>query len=202
MTLTLQSLIFYFFSATAVLSALGVVLSKNAVRSVLFLVFTFFCMAVNWMLLEAEFLAIALVLVYVGAVMVLFLFVVMMLDIEVPKMQYFVKRWPLSLAIGAIFIGLMAYVLNQHIFSSEVVVAPPPRPVDFSHVKALGQLLYSDYLIPFEVAGVVLLVAMVAAIGLTFRGPQMTKTQKNEQQIMVKKKDRLTVLKMQAEKRP
>lgn len=200
--MTIQQLVFYSFSALAILSGILVILSKNPVRSVLYLVFTFFCMAGLWMLLESEFLAIVLVLVYVGAVMVLFLFVVMMLDIEAPKLQGpFVRHWPVGLLVSGILLTLLVYIVGKNHFGLEMVSIPSPKPSDYSHVKVLGTLLYSDYLLPFEIAGVILLVAMIAAIGLTFRGPRNTKTQKPGMQALVKKAQRLSILKMATEER-
>ena len=202
MSLTLQQLIFYGFSFLAVISASAVVVAKNPVRSALFLVLTFLCMAVNWMLLEAEFLAIVLILVYVGAVMVLFLFVVMMIDIEAPKLfGSLVRFWPVSILIGGGLLAIMVVAVQQKIFTVDVLPPPELRPADFSHVKAVAELLYSEYLLPFEVAGVILLVAMISAIGLTFRGAQTSKAQNIGQQVQVRKSDRLQILKMEAEKK-
>ena len=193
---SIQQLIFYFFSSLAILASSMVVISKNSVRAVLFLVFTFFCMAVQWLLLEAEFLAIALVVVYVGAVMVLFLFVVMMLDIEAPKIKKatFVRHWVVGLLISCLMLVLILFTIH-HYFT---LLPPQPFPTDYSNVKAIGTLLYSDYLLPFEVAGVILLVGMIAAISLTFRGPR-AKKQIGAQQVAVKKGDRLRIVNMPSE---
>jgi NADH-quinone oxidoreductase subunit J len=199
--MTIQQLVYYSLAALAVFSSCMVVISKNSVRSVLYLVFTFFCTAGIWMLLESEFLAIVLVLVYVGAVMVLFLFVVMMLDIEAPKMtDSFVKHWPIGLLVSGLLLGLMFVAVGQRHFGLDEVAMPIPKPSDYSNVKSLGNLLYTDYLLPFEIAGVILLVAMIAAIGLTFRGPRETKTQKPNMQILANKASRLRIVKMQSEK--
>ncbi|MBS0288041.1 MAG: NADH-quinone oxidoreductase subunit J [Proteobacteria bacterium] len=199
--MTFEQLVFYTFSFMAIVSALMMILSKNAVRSVLYLVFTFFCMAGIWMLLESEFLAIVLVLVYVGAVMVLFLFVVMMLDMEAPLMrESLVKHWPIGAVVASITIALLIMSLNKQQFGLEEATAYVPHASDYSHVKALGTLLYTDYLLPFEIAGILLLVAMVAAIGLTFRGPRDTKTQKPSLQTQVRKENRLRIVKMATSK--
>lgn len=201
MILTLNELVFYFCSFIAVASAISVVTAKNPVQAVLFLVLTFFSMAANWMLLEAEFLAITLVLVYVGAVMVLFLFVVMMIDIEQAGLKKaFVRFWPISILVSFLFIGLMWYVLS-HSLSLEAFSTPSPKPADYSHVKVVAKLMFSDFLLPFEIAGVILLVAMIAAIGLTFRGAQTPKTQRIGEQVQVRKADRLQVIKMSAQER-
>lgn len=197
---TIEQLVFYFFSTLAILSASMVVISKNSVRAVLFLIFSFFCMAGLWMLAQSEFLAIVLVLVYVGAVMVLFLFVVMMLDVEAPQLQGpFVFYWPLGLIVAGLMLAMMVIAVGTHHFGLEHVPAPPALPENYSSVKTLGELLYSNYLLPFEIAGVILLVAMVAAIGLTFRGPRGTKTQKVAKQIAVTKQDRLKIISMPTE---
>ncbi|MFI4937294.1 MAG: NADH-quinone oxidoreductase subunit J [Candidatus Berkiellales bacterium] len=199
--MTFQQLAFYSFAILAVLSAMMVITSKNSVRAVLFLVFAFFCTAGVWMILESEFLAIVLVLVYVGAVMVLFLFVVMMLDLEAPKMTGpFVRYWPLGILVTGVLLTILGLTVGQQHFGLEVIPAPTPKGVDYSHVKVLGTLLYTDYLFPFEVAGVILLVAMIAAIGLTFRGPRTPKGQKVDQQVAVRKTDRLRIVSMPSEK--
>ncbi len=194
--MTFTQLVFYAFSMVAVLASLMMILSKNPVRSVLYLVLTFFCMAGVWMLLESEFLSIVLVLVYVGAVMVLFLFVVMMLDMEAPLIkESLVRHWPIGAIAASVTIALLIMFLGKEHFGLEAAVTTP-QTADYSHVKALAQLLYSDFLLPFEVAGILLLVAMIAAIGLTFRGPRDTKTQKPSEQANVKKHDRLKIVKM------
>lgn len=196
----MESLIFYFFSTLAVASASMVILSKNAVRSVLYLIFTFFCMAGLWMLLQSEFLAIVLVLVYVGAVMVLFLFVVMMLDIEAPIAQgALVRYWPLGLLMSGLLLSVMVFIVGKHHFGIAAFPLPPALPSDYSHVKALGRVLYTDFLVPFEVAGTLLLVAMIAAIGLTFRGTRSVRTQRADEQIRVTKHERLRIVHVPAQ---
>lgn len=203
MTITFQQIVFYIFSALAILSAIMVIVSQNPVKAVLFLVFSFFCMAGIWMLLESEFLSIVLVLVYVGAVMVLFLFVVMMLDSEVEDLRKpFVKHWPVGLMIAVLMVGIMLMVVGKQHFGLDQFPIPSAFPTDYSNVKALATLLYSDYLLPFEIAGVILLVAMIAAIGLTFRGPRSSKTQQVSLQTQVTKQQRLTIVKMASEGAP
>lgn len=195
--ISIQQIVFYAFSIFAIVSAAMVVISKNSVRAVLFLIFSFFCMAGLWMLLQSEFLAIVLVLVYVGAVMVLFLFVVMMLDIEAPQRQGpFVFYWPLGLIVAGCMLTLMVMAVGRHHFGLDIIAAPPALPADYSHVKVLGKLLYSDFLLPFEIAGVILLVAMIAAIGLTFRGAKNAKSQNMSKQSLVTKRDRLRIISM------
>ncbi|HRE31298.1 MAG TPA: NADH-quinone oxidoreductase subunit J, partial [Candidatus Berkiella sp.] len=141
-------------------------------------------------------LSIVLVLVYVGAVMVLFLFVVMMLDVEIDNKKPFVKHWPIGLLIAAVMVGVMGMVVGAQHFGLEKIPMPEAFPKDYSHVKALASLLYSHYLLPFEISGIILLVAMIAAIGLTFRGPRDSKTQKVNLQTQVTKQQRLTIVKM------
>jgi NADH-quinone oxidoreductase subunit J len=199
-TITIPQLIFYFFSSLALMSAAMVVISKNTVRSVLYLIFSFFCTAGLWMLMQSEFLAIILVLVYVGAVMVLFLFVVMMIDVEAPQLQGpFVRYWPFAIIAAGVMFGLTVYVVGPEHFGLNKVPLPPALPEDYSQVKALGRLLYSDFLLPFEIAGVILLVAMIAAIGLTFRGMHDSLAQKPGQQVRVRKQDRLRIISMPPE---
>jgi NADH-quinone oxidoreductase subunit J len=197
----ISQLVFYVFSALSILMALMVIASKNPVRAVLFLVFTFFCVGALWMLLEAEFLSIVLVLVYVGAVMVLFLFVVMMLDIEAAQIKEpLVKYWPIGAFVACTFLGIMALSVGQRYFGLDSFPATPAVPIDYSNVKAVGGLLYTNFLLPFEIAGVILLVAMIAAIGLAYRGRREARTQNISAQVQVRKRDRLSIIKMPSEK--
>ncbi|MBS0289333.1 MAG: NADH-quinone oxidoreductase subunit J [Proteobacteria bacterium] len=198
----MQQLVFYSFAFVAILSSLMMIFSKNPVRAVLYLVLTFFCMAGVWMLLQSEFLAIVLVLVYVGAVMVLFLFVVMMLDMEAPIIKAtLVRHWPLGVLTASLTIALLIMAVGKQHFGLQEAPMPLPKPADYSHVKALGNLMYTQYLLPFEIAGLILLVGMIAAIGITFRGPRETKIQKPSVQIQVSKQDRLRIVKMPSQKR-
>jgi NADH-quinone oxidoreductase subunit J len=163
------TLLFYIFATITVLAALRVITARNPVHSALFLVLTFVSAACIWMLLQAEFLAIVLVLVYVGAVMVLFLFVVMMLDINLDQMRKgFWRNLPAAAFVGVVVVLELAAVI-MHVFSGVKSADAPVQPAGYSNTKALGKLLYTDYVYPFEVAGVILLVAMVAAIALTLR---------------------------------
>jgi NADH-quinone oxidoreductase subunit J len=183
-------------------AALGVVFSRNPVHAVMFLVLTFFQSACLWLLAEAEFLAIVLVLVYVGAVMVLFLFVVMMLDIEVETIQRSLTRYA-SFGIGVAL--LMAFELVQLIWyrSQDDVVATgfAPTPEGYSNTKALGSVLYTEHVYAFEIAAVILLLAIVAAITLTMRKRPGLKVQNIAKQVAVRAKDRIRVVKMDAEKK-
>lgn len=196
-------LIFYFYAAALVLSALGVVMARNPVYSVLLLVLCFFSCAALWLLLEAEFLAIALVLVYVGAVMVLFLFVVMMLDINIEQMrQGFVKYLAVGVLVASALAALMIWVVGPvgpDILADESLQQAIRHPADYSNTKELGRILYTDYVLPFEIASVILLVAIIAAISLTLRRRPKTKYQTPSNQIKVKREDRLRIIKMDAE---
>jgi len=193
----IETIIFYVFAVGTVISATAVVTVKNPVHAALSLVLTFFTSAVIWLSLEAEFLAIALVLVYVGAVMVLFIFVVMMLDINIARLREgFVRYLPLGLAVAAIMLVLMLNVVTSDIFVLEVGSEPAPKPADYSNTKALGGVLYTEYVFAFEVAAVILLVAIIAAISLTLRKRATTKYQSPSAQIAVRKADRLRIVKM------
>lgn len=198
--MTVIQFIFYLFSALAIGSALAVVCSDNPVRSALCLVLTFFSSAALWMLLESEFLAITLVLVYVGAVMVLFLFVVMMIDIEQPKLQVMAtQHLPLAILVGLSFLGLLGWMLSANQFGLSAFT-PTPRDADYSSIAVLGEELFSHYLFAFEIAGVILLVAIVSAISLTFRGKRSgNKSVSSSAQIRVRKADRLKIISMPAE---
>ncbi len=196
----IETLIFYFFAAVTVGSALAMITLRNPVHAALLLVLTFFSSAFIWMLLEAEFLAITLVLVYVGAVMVLFLFVVMMLDINLAVLREgFARFLPVGAALALILFGMVVYAFRKA--GLDAIGAPASKPADYSNTEALGQVLYTDYVFAFEVAAVILLVAIVAAISLTLRRRGDTKYQNPSEQIRVKKADRLRVIKMEAEKR-
>ncbi len=197
----IEATIFYFFAAVTVLSAASVVTVRNPVYAALFLVLTFFSSAFLWMLLEAEFLAITLVLVYVGAVMVLFLFVVMMLDINIAVLREgFIKFLPIGIALALAMFALIYTVVSGDRFGLESMPDPAPKPEDYSNTKMLGSVLYTDYVLAFEIAAVILLVAIIAAIALTMRKRSETKYQNPSQQIRVRKADRLRVVKMEAEK--
>ena len=193
----MEQLVFYFFSTIALLSATMVIVSKNPVRAVLSLIVSFISMAALWLLLEAEFLAITLVLVYVGAVMVLFLFVIMMLDIELASIREgFSKFLPLGICVSVLVVlGLVAAV-GPESFGLQKYSAPVSHAANFSNIEVLGELLYTQYLYPFEIAGVLLLVAIVAAIRLTFREKQ----KKPEQRLQATKENRLRVLNIKSER--
>lgn len=200
--MTFEQLVFYFFSAVLIFAAAMVVTIRNPVKAALFLVLAFFSAAGLWLLLQAEFLAITLVLVYVGAVMVLFLFVVMMLDINLVRMREgFGEYLPIGGLVALLMVVEMAIILGPTQFGLEHMPAPPDQPADYSNTRELGRLLYTVYVYPFEIAALVLLVAIIAAIALTMRRRPQTKYQDPADQVRVQRKDRVRVLKMPAEKR-
>lgn len=187
---------FYVFAGILVFAALRVITARNPVHAALYLVLSFFSASALWMLLEAEFLAISLVLVYVGAVMVLFLFVVMMVDLNMDKVRAgFWKNLPVAAIVGSLIAFQMSVVLTRGFWDPSAVA---PAQVD-NNTQALGQLLYTEYLYPFEVAALILLVAMVAAIALTLRKRKDTKSQTPSQQVRVKRADRVKLVSMPAD---
>ncbi len=197
--MTFVQFLFYFFAAIQVLAALRVVTVKNPVHAALFLVLTFVSAACMWILLEAEFLGLLLVLVYVGAVMVLFLFVVMMLDVNIAEMREgFASYMPVALVVAIIMVVEMGMVLTQRIFN---VRPPVEKAADVSNTEAIGAVMYTDYVYPFEIAAVILLVAIIAAISLTLRRRSATKYQTPIEQIKVRRNDRVRLVSMKAEKK-
>ena len=187
--------LFYAFGIVLVASAFLVILVRNPVHAALWLVLAFFTAAALWLLLYAEFLAITLVLVYVGAVMVLFLFVVMMLDINIDLLREgFWKALPLAGLVGLLMLAEMVALVVRGTAGEGAAAAGAP-PAGFSNTKALGQVLYTDYVFPFEIAAVILLVAMIAAIGLTMRSRKQTKYQHPSEQLAVTKAERLRIVK-------
>ena len=197
--MTFATFTFYLFAAILVFAGLRVVTARNPVHAALWLVLAFFTAAGLWLLLQAEFLAIALVLVYVGAVMVLFLFVVMMLDVNFDKLrQNFTSYVPLAAIIGAVVLAEMALVITSSAIGANDGAPPPPAG---GNTQALGRLLYVDYVYPFEVAAVVLLVAIIAAIALTHRKRRETKYQDPGEQVKVRREDRVRLVNMPVEKK-
>ncbi|MEW6132289.1 MAG: NADH-quinone oxidoreductase subunit J [Pseudomonadota bacterium] len=195
-----QTFIFYFFSAILLFAGLRVITARNPVHAALYLVLAFFNAAGLWMTLEAEFLAITLVLVYVGAVMVLFLFVVMMLDINLAKLKEgFWDYLPLALPIAILLMLEMAVVLGGRFFGLDKYSVPAAKPADYSNTRELGRLLYTEYVYAFELAAVILLLAIVAAIALTMRKRKDTKYLDPARQVAVKRADRVRLVKMAAE---
>jgi NADH-quinone oxidoreductase subunit J len=202
MPFTPQEMLFYAFGTALVGSATAVVLARNAVHSALFLVLAFVSSACLWVLLQAEFLGIALVLVYVGAVMVLFLFVVMMLDVEVAAVREgLVRNAPFAGLIALLVIVEIGYVVWARKLGVDLIPAPAAKPADWSNTQELGTLIYTEYLYAFEVAGVILLVGIIAAIALTLRRREGTRTQDVAVQVRVKRADRLRVVQVPPEER-
>jgi NADH-quinone oxidoreductase subunit J len=197
--MSFQTFVFYLFAALMIFSGLRVITTRNPVHAALWLVLAFFTAAALWLLLEAEFLAIALVLVYVGAVMVLFLFVVMMLDVNFDALrQHFRSYVPLGVLVGALALLEMALVIVSSAIGGQDTL---PRAPQGSNTRALGRLIYVDYVYPFEIAAVVLLVAIVAAIALTHRKRKATKYQDPGKQVKVRREDRIRIVQVPAEKR-
>ena len=196
----LTEILFYAFAAVLVGAAIGVITSRNPVHSVLFLVLCFFNSAVLWLLIEAEFLAIALVLVYVGAVMVLFLFVVMMLDVNIERMREgFTRHAPLGVIVALIVVVELYYVLWVKRLGIDVTGGVAPLPEGYSNTQAVGAVLYTEYVYPFQLAAVVLLIAIVAAIALTMRRRPGLKTQDVSRQVAVRREDRVRLVKVAPE---
>ncbi len=199
--MTLEKLIFYVLAAVVILAATMVVTRRNPVHSALFLILAFFASSGIWLLAEAEFLAIVLVLVYVGAVMVLFLFVLMMLDIDLAVLRAgFIKLLPLGLIMAIAMAAELILVVGPANFGLDQYAAPARHAADYSNTAELGGVLYTVYMYPFEIAAVILLVAIIAAIGLTMRKRDDTKYLDPGQQVLVKRNDRVRLVSMDAEK--
>jgi NADH-quinone oxidoreductase subunit J len=200
--MSFEKILFYLFAAVLVGAAVMVVTRRNPVHAALFLVLAFFSSAVIWMLAEAEFLAITLVLVYVGAVMVLFLFVVMMLDVNVAAMRAgFIRYLPVGVAVAVIMAVELALVVGPRHFGLAQYAAPAAKAADYSNTETLGMALYTAYLYPFEIAGAILLVAIIAAIRLTLRRRPDTRYLDPSKQVHVRREDRVRLVKMAPEQR-
>src|SRR5918994_579176 len=192
-----ETWLFYAFAAVLLLSGLLVITARNPVHGVLFLVLAFFTAAGIWLLLRAELLAIALVVVYVGAVSVLFLFVVMMLDINIERVREgFWRNLPLAMVVGGILVIEMVFMLGRKIFGA----APTPTPPGYSNTKQLGRVLYTQYAYAFEIAAVLLLVAIIAAIALTLRQRKDSRAQDPGAQVRVRRADRVRLVSMKSER--
>lgn len=197
---SLYQIVFYAFSALLLFSAGMVVSTRHPVRAVLFLVLAFFSSAVLWMLLQAEFLALVLIFVYVGAVMTLFLFVVMMLNLEVvPHHKNWIRYLPLGALVVGVFILFIWHALRQDAFSNTLYPLVM-QPSNYSHTQQVGAVLYTDYVYPFELAAILLLVAIISAIALTFRGIKSRKAQNIPQQLAVRRADRVQLINLPREK--
>jgi NADH-quinone oxidoreductase subunit J len=193
----LEAVVFYAFGGVLLASGLLVITARNPVHGVLFLVLAFFTAAALWLLLRAEFLALTLVVVYVGAVMVLFLFVVMMLDINLERVREgFWRNLPLALVVGGVMVWEMITILAFRIWADE----RRQLPADYSNTRELGRVLYTDYALAFEIAAVILLVAIVAAIALTLRRRKDSRYQDPAQQVKARREERVRLVSMPAEK--
>ena len=196
-----EQIVFYAFAGLLILAASMVITVRNPVHAALFLVLAFFASAGLWLLLEAEFLAIALVLVYVGAVMVLFLFVVMMLDINVAELREgFARYFPVAALVAVVMMVAVGSVVGRANFGLDQVPAAAARGPEYSNTRELGLALYGEYIWPFEIAAVILLVAIIAAIALTLRTTRQTKAPKPEQQVQVRRADRVRLVKVDADR--
>jgi NADH-quinone oxidoreductase subunit J len=201
--MTLQQGVFLALAAILIVAALRVITARNPVHAALFLVLAFVAAAGLWLLLHAEFLAIVLILVYVGAVMVLFLFVIMMLDVNVARLREgFWNILPLALPVAVLLLVVMVTTLGGPYFGLETRPPPPPRPDGYSNTRELGSVLYTEYAYPFELAAVLLLVAIVAAIALTLRRRKDTRYVDPAEQVAVRRADRVRLVSMPAEKKP
>jgi len=203
----ITGVLFYAFAAVLVVAALGVITSRNPVHAALFLVLAFVQSAVLWLLIDAEFLALALVLVYVGAVMVLFLFVVMMLDVDFAEMKEGALQYaPIGALVGLILAAELIVVVEiGHVVwfraqGLQFMTAPQPMPADHSNTKELGAVLYTQHVYAFEIASVILLLAIVAAITLTMRRRPGLKVQDIAKQVAVRREDRVRIVKVEASK--
>ena len=196
--MSIQAIVFYTFSAILVFAALRVITARNPVHAALYLVLAFCTSAAIWMQLQAEFLAIVLVLVYVGAVMVLFLFVVMMLDINLTRLREgFWSYLPLGGVVALLLVLEMGAVIYTGLYD---MPSPPPLGAGYSNTKELGRLIYTEYVYPFEIAAVILMVAIVSAIALTLRRRKQTKYIDPAQQIGVRREDRVRLVSMRSER--
>jgi NADH-quinone oxidoreductase subunit J len=197
-----EQAVFYFFAAVLVVAAGMMITVRNPVHAALFLVLAFVTSAALWLLLEAEFLAITLVLVYVGAVMVLFLFVVMMLDLNVARLREGFSRYlPVSIVVAVLMALELVLVLNRDYFMAGRFPAPARHPVGYSNTEELGSVLYTIHVYPFEIASVILLVAIVAAIALTMRKRPQTKNVDPARQVAVRRSERVRLVKMPVERK-
>lgn len=197
--MTFTEILFYVFSGVLLVSSTCVISVRNPVHAALYLVLSFATAAGIWMLLRAEFLAISLVLVYVGAVMVLFLFVVMMLDINLSKLREGLYRnLPVALAVGILIALELVAIIVRGVGDNTLLTQWPINP-NYSNTQALGQLLYTEFVYPFELAGIILLVAVVAAVALTLRKRKDTKYANPSEQVRIKRSDRIRMVSMPAE---
>lgn len=199
--MSLYQILFYVFASVAVVAAIRVVTVRNPVHAALFLVLTFFSTALVWILMEAEFLGIVLLLVYVGAVMVLFLFVVMMLDVNLaPLREGFIRNLPVGVFVALVMIVELALILGPASFGLDIYPAPEPASADAGNTLAIGQVLYTRFVYPFEIAAFLLLVAIVAAIALAHRRRPGVHYQDIDAQVRVRAGDRVRIARLDADK--
>jgi NADH-quinone oxidoreductase subunit J len=199
--MSVEVIVFYVFASALVFAASMVITVRNPVHAALFLIMAFFASAGLWILLEAEFLAITLVLVYVGAVMVLFLFVVMMLDINLTVLREgFARYLPIAFVVALGMMVSLGLIVGKDNFGLDAVGPAAKAPASYSNTEELGRVLYTDYVFPFEIAAVILLVAIIAAIALTLRPTRQTKAPNPDRQVAVKRGDRIRIVKMDSEK--
>ena len=199
--MSLYQILFYVFASVAVVAAIRVVTVRNPVHAALFLVLTFFSTALVWILMEAEFLGIVLLLVYVGAVMVLFLFVVMMLDVNLaPLREGFIRNLPVGVFVALVMIVELALILGPASFGLDLYPAPEPASADAGNTLAIGQVLYTRFVYPFEIAAFILLVAIVAAIALAHRRRPGVHYQDIDAQVRVRAEDRVRIAQLDADK--
>lgn len=199
----MTSVVFYIFAVLAILCAFAVVLSSNSVKAALFLVATFVCCAVLWIILTSQFLGLILILVYVGAVMTLFLFVVMMLHLESTSFTKSVASYtPIAFVMSAVVFVILLFCVRPSYFGLANFPLPAAKPLDYSSVKALGQILYTQYFLAFELSAIILLVAIIASIALAFRGRQHRRAQQPAEQVKVRKKDRVKLVDLKTHQHP
>lgn len=199
--MSLYQVLFYVFASVAVIAAARVVTVKHPVHAALYLVLTFFSTALIWVLMEAEFLGIVLLLVYVGAVMVLFLFVVMMLDVNInPLREGFIRNLPVGVFVLLVMIIELALILGPASFGLELYPSPDPAPADAGNTRAIGQVLYTKFVYPFEIAAFILLVAIVAAIALAHRSRPGVYYQDIDAQVRVRAEDRVRIAELDDDK--
>lgn len=198
----IEQIVFYLFAGLLVFSASMVVVMRNPIHAALFLILSFFASSAIWLLLQAEFLAITLVLVYVGAVMVLFIFVVMMLDInKVTVDEGFARYLPVGISVAVLMVIAMGLVVGSDYFLSDRYSAMQQLDPNYSNTRELGKAIYTEYLYQFEIAGAILLVAIIAAISLGMNKLKVNKSINPDKQVFVKKQDRLRIIKMQSEEK-
>ena len=198
----IEQIVFYLFAGLLIFSGAMVITVRNLVHAALFLILAFFSSAGLWLLLEAEFLAIVLVLVYVGAVMVLFLFVIMMLDVNIAELRVgFARYFPVAALVAVLMMYAIAKIVSRERFGLDQIPPAATHAADYNNTQELGLALFTDFIWPFEIAAVILLVAIVAAIALTLREPRQTKAPNPARQVAVRRADRIRLVHVKSEPR-